>query len=262
MSTTLEILAERVAVLEKQIALILSEQSKHSTTQLLQEQEHCRYFIEVLCPKYGMIIIKEWGSGSKNKKENCDADITAQIINMEKFNKLECAKNLNKNKGDYITISLKTEGGNFTIANGGTGLQSKLFKYMIPSKNSEIREECKTMFLKIKNYKNSIGKDKRWQDIGQEKKLHIKQILCEFYCKLFQNLEYCKKLYEWLDNRKSDLKCIGDEIFIPEKKILPKLCKPKCSGDDTIIVGHYKMRVKAEGGKVSSSWKINYEINQ
>lgn len=235
---------------------------KPSTTQLVREQEHRTYFNDVLCPRYGMIEIAEWGSGSKNKKENCDADVTVVIIDIQKFNELECAKNLNVNNGDKLRFSLKTKGGNFTIANGGTGLRSELFKYMISKEDTEVRKEFKLMLLKIKEYKNKLGKDNRWEDIGQEKKIYIKQILCEFYSRLFYNVEYCKKLYEWLNNRKSELKCVDDKIFIPEKNVLPDLCKPEYIGDDTVIVGHYKLRVKAESGKVRSSWKINYEINQ
>ena len=52
---------------------------------------------------------------------------------MDKFNELNCATNYKL--GDKLTVSLKTKGGNFTIANGGTGLNSGLFKHMILSTN-------------------------------------------------------------------------------------------------------------------------------
>ena len=40
-----------------------------STTQLKQEQKHINYFETIVCPKYGLISVEDWGSGSKNKKK-------------------------------------------------------------------------------------------------------------------------------------------------------------------------------------------------
>ena len=83
----------------------------------------------------------------------------------------------------------------------------------------------------------------------------------ELFYNLFKSRLNQVKLYEWLNIRQSNLKCIGDELLIPEKKYLPEFCKPEYFNNDTIIVGHYKLRVKASGGKVGSSWKINLEFS-
>ena len=231
-----------------------------ATTQLKEEQKHIEKFENVICPQYGIIPIVDWGSGNKNKKNNCDADRTVKIVDLEKFNKLKCA---NKYKvGDELTVSLKTDKGDFTIANGGTGLGADLFKYMISPNHIVARKEFQRRKLEIKQYQKEIGKDKRWEDVGQDKKLYIKQLLIELIWLLFNVPLYRKKLYEWLDTRQSDLKCVGNRLFIPEKKILPELCEPKFYGDDSVIMGHYKLRVKAAGGKVCTSWKINYQFNQ
>ena len=231
-----------------------------TTTQLLEEQKHIERFENVICPQYGIIPIVDWGSGSKNKKNNCDADRTVKIVDLEKFNKLKCA---NKYKiDDELTVSLKTDKGDFTIANGGTGLSADLFKYMISPNHTTAIKEFQRRKLEIKQYQEELGKNNRWEHVGQSKKLYIKQQLVELFWILFNVPLYRKKLYEWLGERQSDLKCVGDKLFVPEKKILPELCEPKFCGDDTVIVGHYKLRVKAAGGKVGTSWKINYQINQ
>ena len=69
-----------------------------------------------------------------------------------------------------------------------------------------------------------------------------------FYC-LFHVPQYQRCLYEWLNSRQSDLKCVGNELFIPEKKKLPENIFLDVIGDNTVRVGHYKLRVKSSGGK-------------
>jgi len=230
------------------------------TTQLNEEIKHIEKFKNIICPKYGLIILENWGSGNKNKKTNCDADLTVEIIDMDKFNELNCATNYKL--GDNLTVSLKTIGGNFTIANGGTGLNSGLFKHMILSTHICAKEEFNKRKLKIKKYICEIGKNKRWSDVGQDKKLFIKRTLQELLWLLFNVPVYRTNLYEWLNSRQSDLKCVGDKLFVPDKKKLSHICEPKFCGNDSVIVGHYKLRVKASGSKVCSSWKINYEVIQ
>lgn len=231
-----------------------------TTTQLDAEKKHIEQFETNICPQYGIKPIFDWGTGSKNKKSNCDADRTVQIINLEKFNKLKCTKKYKL--GDELTVSLKTKKGNFTIANGGTGLDSSLFKRMILPHHTNAINEIKRRKLEIREYQEELGKDKRWEDVGQDEKLVIKHTLQDLLWLLFNVPQYREKLYKWLSERQSDLKCVGDRLYVPEKIILPELCEPKKWGDDTVIVGHYKLRVKAAGGKVCTSWKINYQINQ
>ena len=133
---------------------------------------------------------------------------------------------------------------------------------MILSTHICAKEEFNKRKLKIKKYKCEIGKNKRWSVVGQDKKLVIKHTLQELLWLLFNVPVYRKNLYEWLNSRQAELKCVGDKLFVPDKKKLSHICEPDFCGNDSVIVGHYKLRVKASGGKVSSSWKINYEVIQ
>ena len=226
--------------------MLVSETKNQTTTnQLIQEQKHIEKFENVICPKYGFKMHQDWGSGSENKKYNCDADRTVEIVDYEKFKKLICSNNFKL--GCELTVSLKTKQGNFTIANGDTMLQADLFKYMIPPTDITMREEFKKTKLKIKQYQEKFGKNKRWGDegVGQDKKEYIKLLLIKLYRKLFCVPSYREKLYEWLNSRQSDLKCVGDKVFVPEKKILLDNCMPEILGNNTVIVGHFKLRVKA-----------------
>ena len=106
-------------------------------------------------------------------------------------------------------------------------------------------------------------KKKKWKEIGQDKKSPIKILYQELYYNLFKdNREYQICLYDWFNSRQSDLKCVGSEIFVPEKKILSENPKIEKLGDDSIQVGHYKLRVKSSSGRVRNTWKINWEIIQ
>ena len=89
-----------------------------ATTQLEREELHTKNFIENICPLYGLLFVEAWGSGSRNKKENCDADITVKVMDEDLAKKLKLP---NIKLGCLLTVSLKTKGGNFTLANGGTG---------------------------------------------------------------------------------------------------------------------------------------------
>ena len=84
------------------------------------------------------------------------------------------------------------------------------------------------------------------------KKEYIKLLLIKLYRKLFCVPSYQEKLYEWLNSRQSDLKCVGDKVFVPEKKILLDNCMPEILGNNTVIVGHFKLRVKAASVKIKS----------
>ena len=229
------------------------------TTQLKKEKEHILKFKNIICPNYGLECIEAWGSGSKNKRKNSDADITAKITDIERFKKIP---NLPKNLlvKNEITISLKTEGGNFTIANGGTSITSSIFESM--NLGDIAKKEFKKRNSLIREIQKELGKDKRWIHIGNNKKSKIKEIWVEWFYMLFHVRKYQQSLYNWLNSRQSDLKCVGLSLFVPEKKVLLEDPIIDIIGDNTVIVGDYKLRLKSSGGKVSSSWKINYEINQ
>ena len=114
----------------------------------------------------------------------------------------------------------------------------------------------------IKNYKKSIGYDKRWSEIGNDKKDPILDLLMYFnYC-LFQYRKYQEILYGWLEERQSDLKCVGSNLYVQSSKKIPEHINIEIKGHDTIVIGHYRLRFKAEGGKIKPSWKINVEFNR
>ena len=78
-----------------------------STTQLKRGGAHEKSF-EDICPNYGLKVVKQWGSGNKNKKNNCDADFTIEIVNLKKFESI--VPNKKFKIGDY-RLRFKAAGG-------------------------------------------------------------------------------------------------------------------------------------------------------
>ena len=236
------------------------------TTQLQKEKEHIRQFKSIICPTYGLEPQEDWGSGSKNKKQNNDADITARITDISKFNQIANIHDKKYKVNDTVTISLKTEGGNFTIANGGTSAGASLFKSMnlgdIAKQGFKTcRTEVKEIQQEIKTKCLELGIEHRWKEIGNKYKDDIKNIYVQWLYMLFHVPKYQKCLYDWLNSRQADLKCVGTNLFIPEKKVLPENPIIDIAGDNTVIVHDFKLRLKSSGGEIKSSWKINYETN-
>jgi len=227
-----------------------------STTQLKKGGEHEKYF-ESETKGYGLKVVKQWGSGDKNKRKNCDADFTVEIVNPEKFETL--IKNKKYEMNQLLTVSCKTEKGAFTLANLGTGPSSGLYKRLL---NEEEKNELIRYNNEIKDYKKYIGYDKRWSEVGNDKKSYVFELLMLFNYSLFQYRKYQEILYSWLEERQSDLKFVGSKLFLQSVKKIPNNIEVVMKGKDTIIIGDYKLRFKAAGGKVCSSWKINVELNQ
>lgn len=225
-----------------------------ATVQLLQEIKHVETF-KTYISSIGCVIIKCWGSGSENKKNNCDADFTIKILDNAIFSKI--LPN-NWNNGDEKTVSLKTPGGNFTLANGGTSIGSDLYKRM--DLNDEEIQAIIDCNKEIKSIKNQLGKSNRWIDVDISKKYAIKELLIQLNYNLFQYRNHQKTLYTWLSERMSDLKYVGNNLYIPNKKNIPLEVKVEELGNDSLIVGCFKLRFKASGGWVKNSWKINYEF--
>ena len=243
--------------LEKKV--INEKKLEEKTTQLRNEQKHKDQFNKE-CGDYGLCIVEDWGSGSKNKKRNNNADLNCEIIDINKLsNKLPYLSSNLKND-DIITVSLKTKGGDFTIANiGTTHNRTELFKYMNLT-NVEI-ENFKKTNKKIKYIKKNFDKNEKWKDNETHKNI-IKKLYTDLLYKIFQIDEHKKELYKWLCERESNLKYVGNKLFIPEKYTFPEECKVEIKGIDTVIVGRYALRAKAEGSKVKGSWKFNIELNQ
>jgi len=228
-----------------------------STTQLKRGGAHEKSF-EDICPNYGLKVVKQWGSGNKNKKNNCDADFTVEIVNLKMFETIVTNKKFKT--GQLLTVSCKTEKGAFTLANLGTGPSSGLYKRLL---NEEENNELIMYNNEMKAYKESIGNEKRWSEVGNDKKDFIFELHMLFNYLLFQNRKSQEILYDWLEERQSDLKYVGNKLYLQNSKKIPKeYIKVEMKGKNTIIIGDYRLRFKAAGGKVCSSWKINVELNQ
>ena len=228
-----------------------------TTTQLQKEDEHTEKFKKYLS-KIGCCDIKNWGPGHENKKLNKDADITIKVEDSTLFN--SCFKNHFWKNGDELTVSLKTLGGNFTSANLGTGIQSYLYQIMSLDQEEKLAmDELKTG---VKIIKKKLGMYSRWEEVGNEKKLLIKDLLMLFNYHLFQYRPHQEALYNFMNSRQSDLKYVGDKLFVPEQIKIPNKIDVYEKGDDSLIVGHWKLRFKSSGGWVKNSWKINVEFNQ
>lgn len=240
----------------------MTSSHKKTTPQLENEKIQKKEFLKNLEPKYGLKFKEDWGTGSKNKKLNSNADITCIITDIEKIPNLDSKfKN-----GDNIRISLKTKGGDFTIANCGTTYQrTELFKYLNQG-GALTAEQIKTLFVerdkKVKAIKDDIiskNPDALWED-NYTFKNDVKKIYIDCLAKLFtESAIAIELLYKWLSERESDLKYIGDKLIIPTGKIFSGNCKIK-TNNDSVIVGKFKLRFKCESAKVKKPWKINIEL--
>lgn len=183
-------------------------------------------------------ITKEFGS-HENKKYNTDSDVTIDFHGEEK------------------TVSLKTVGGakagNF---NGGAGHRA-CSKWM----NSQELELIKKAEKDVRYRRSSILKEyTRWKDIEDEnirnnkKYWVIEPFYNTWYDILSNDVDAVHRLQRYLSGRKSDLLYVGDQF---EKypsfrgEVVSKI------NSKSIMVGNYELRFKSEGGKVTSSIKVN-----
>ena len=250
----------------KPMGEMVTSSHKKTTPQLEKEKIQKNEFLKNLEPEYGLKFKEDWGTGSKNKKLNSNADITCIITVIEKLHKKIPNLDSKFRNGDNIRISLKTKGGDFTIANCGTTYQrTELFKYLNQG-GSLTAEQIKTLFVerdkKVKAIKDGIiskNPDALWED-NYTFKNEVKKIYVDCLAKLFtESAIAIELLYKWLSERESDLKYIGDELIIPTGKIFSGNCKIK-KNNDSVIVGEFKLRFKCESAKVKKPWKINIEL--
>jgi len=105
-----------------------------------------------------------------------------------------------------------------------------------------------------------LGKENVWKDIGEDKKEPIKSIYIAQLYDIFHNKHHnIASLYQWRNDRQSDFKYVGDKLVVPERYDMSEDVVVAKLSSNSIRVGHFKLRVKSSGGKVKSSWKINYE---
>ena len=249
-----------IKVLNTELKKKSKNREKKSTTQLNKEDEHIKQFKNI-SHNYGLKVIDDWGNGSKNKKENKDADLNTKISDIEKlkkkFHKDKSGNDFDQNK--IYTVSCKTENGDFTLVNSGLTNICSLFKYI--DLDDELKNKVNECNNKVKKIKKKLGLDNKWENIGQNKKKDIKILYINLLYNIFSNKNYIKKFLKWLNERQSDFKYIGDKLNFPENyklnfnQIIVKKIK-----NDTIKIGNFKFRCKSSGGKVKASWKINLEF--
>jgi len=230
-----------------------------STTQLKEEQKHMLQF-EKFIQTIGCSSKCIWGSGARNKNENCDADYTIIIQDLELFKTKIPNYNKNWTMNTELSVSLKTKGGNFTLANGGTNLKSGVFQLM--ELNQEEKEAFRDCHAEIRHIKNELGINKRWSDVGNDAKEPIKELLIILLFSLFQVPMHIDALYIWINERQSDLKYVGENLYLKKKFTPPPydLAIVDIISMDTLRVGDFTLRVKSEGGSINSGWKINYGV--
>ena len=221
---------------------------------ILKGKNHELSFKEKCC-EFGLEIIENWGNGNKNKKLNCDADFTVKVSNPTLLQNTVC-KHFDINQ--ILTVSCKTVGGSFTLANFGTTSLSEFIKIL------NLTNDEKVMLKNVndwrKCYTKTLGKT-RWDELDKCKdEIFYKYVDCFF--QIFNNIEKQKILYKCLEKRQSQLKYVGTRLFIPNiVSFTDSVCVEK-RGKDSIVIGDYKLRFKASGGSVKSSWKINVETIQ
>jgi hypothetical protein len=235
----------------------LKSESK-KTKQHENETKQLEEFKRGLC-NYGIEYLESWGCGSKNKKENKNTDDTVKIIDIKKFtlsfNKQDqkYIKEQKWDNGTQLTINRKTNKGSFTWLNGGIGSTCSLSKYLLSN-----TEKCvlKKLLNELKSIKDDIGIDKNWKDIKIQK-IKCIEIIYKIWSKILKNKE-CK-FYKFYNERLSDLDLIGNTLSISYKKKYNKNIKIEKDKDNNIKIGDLKIRFKAEGSKVNSSFKMNFE---
>ena len=207
------------------------------TVQLQSELESKKAF-KKWCEDNHFNITREWNS-HENKLENSNADFSV--------------------KTDYeYTVSLKTEGGLFTSANLGTGFKA-IRKWC--SDEDQINE-LRSVLKEVSARKNYISANyNRWEDVpnSEDKKKDMVQPLIDFYFNLFQHRRHVIDFCRYLMDRNADFLWV-DGSLIHIKSYIPKdFNVTKVNSKSILIPDVAELRFKSEGGKVSSSIKLNVQ---
>tara|TARA_B100000902_G_scaffold342383_1_gene346411 strand:- start:236 stop:1189 length:954 start_codon:yes stop_codon:yes gene_type:complete len=236
-----------------------------TTKQLSNEQEQTREFKEVICKEYGLKCVDDYGTGARNKKENTTADLKVTVVDVEKFrNKFPKCEVVNSG----MTVSLKTKGGDFTQGNYGTSVTSILIKNIV-GEDERLRgvvERTNAEAARLRKEFSNGEKARRWKDLGSKEEESRDSIK-----KLYQNMlwhifveetpgkqDRIRRLYDFENGRRSDLKCVGKELSFSKLHIIPEggvEARKHASG--SVMVGEFELRAKAEGGVIDKNWKIN-----
>lgn len=208
------------------------------TAQLISEQE-CKNKFLSFCAENGIEIISEVFP-HQNKRDRIDSDYIVAI------------------DGKPKTVSLKTKGGAFTTKNLGTGVTALKKWYKGDKFLSKVKAACQESLER----RHELGKiHARWEDFGDEiadKKLYVIEPILLAYEELFSVESNIAAFMHYIYEGKSDILWIDGEYI--EGVELPNLPKSvERINSKSLKLGNLVLRFKTEGGKVSSSIKINVE---
>ena len=208
------------------------------TIQLLSEQE-CKNKFLSFCAENNIEIISEVFP-HENKRDVNDSDYIVAIGGVAK------------------SVSLKTKGGAFTTKNLGTGVTAVKKWYKGDKFLGKIKRACQESL----DRRHELGAvHARWEDFGDEiadKKLYVIEPILLAYEELFSVESNIAAFMHYIYEGKSDILWIDGEYI--EGVELPNLPKSvERINSKSLKLGNLVLRFKTEGGKVSSSIKINVE---
>lgn len=204
------------------------------TVQLEREQETINTFVDY-CKANGIEIVREYDP-SENKLENTDSDFDIRLPG-----------------GEVKSVSLKSYGGVMANLNAGAGSRS-VSKWMTPEEVALVKQAEKEMQVRRRSVSSKYS---RWEEVpnSSEQKYFVIEPLYEaWFSVLSSNIDAVKRLSSLLAGRKSDLLFVENK-FVPYTAFSgTEVCK---ANSKSILVGNYELRFKTEGGKTSSSIKVN-----
>ena len=249
---------------KKKVETLLNGKSAVTTKQLKNEEQQINHFKES-CHERGLRCVDEWGTGARNREENTTADITVTVVDPFKLRRFlpECQYEIN----EKLNISFKTKGGDFTQGNYGTGKNSIFIKSLVITEEDLKKvEEANANAKKIKVEIMEKKKVKRWNQLDKKYEVENRDRIKKEYMSLFKYFfldsphkeERIRKLYNFENTRRSQLKCVGNTLSVSKKHVIPVTgAEVRLHNTGSIIVGEFEIRAKAEGGNIGASWKMN-----
>ena len=249
---------------KKKVERLLSGKKNVTTKQLKNEEQQINHFKES-CHERGLRCVEEWGTGARNRKENTTADITVTVV--DPFKLRSFLPGCEYEMDEKLNISFKTKGGDFTQGNYGTGKNSIFIKSLVITEEDLKKvEEANANAKKIKAEIMEEKKVKRWNQLDKKYELENRDRIKKEYMSLFKYFfldsvhkdERIRKLYDFENARRSELKCVGNTLSLSKKHVIPITgAEVRLHNSGSIIVGEFEIRAKAEGGNIATSWKMN-----
>ncbi|GAF97874.1 unnamed protein product, partial [marine sediment metagenome] len=159
-------------------------------------------------------------------------------------------------EGMELRVNRKTLGGVFTWLNGGIYRTCAIAKKLNLTTNGNLKK----LEEDINSMQTEIGREKRWEAIGQKQKEPIYDKLRDCWYPLLIGKE--KVIYEFYNERLSHLDYIGNKLSLSRKvKYDETICIEKIK-EFGIQIGELCIRFKTAGGRVNSTPKMNCEYSK